>query len=104
MKVQFVQSGGLVGVVKGCELDTTALPSDMAEELERLVLGSGISQSSQLLSDTGRDLQQYEIAIEHEGRKVAVVFDDASIPTSARPLIGFLKKQARPQAPDRFLV
>jgi hypothetical protein len=104
MKVQFVQSGGLVGAVKGCEFDTAALAPDMIRELERLVQGSGISESGQFLSAAERDLQQYEIAIEQGGRKVSVVFDDSSIPPSARPLLGFLKKHARPQAPDGLLV
>jgi hypothetical protein len=98
MKVQFVQSGGFVGAVKGCELDTAALAPDVAEELQRLVQESGISGSGELLSDTGRDLQQYEITIHKGNRKSSVVFDDSSIPQSARPLLGFLKQHARPKA------
>jgi hypothetical protein len=104
MKVQFVQSGGFVGAVKGCEFDTAALAPDVVQEIERLVRGSGISESGEFLSDTGRDLQQYEIVIEHGDRKVSVLFDDSSIPASARPLLGFLKKHARPKAPDGLLV
>jgi hypothetical protein len=104
MKVQFVQSGGFVGAIKGCEFDTAALAPDMAQEIERLIRGSGISASGEFLSDTGRDLQQYEIAIEHGSGKVSVVFDDSSLPPSARPLLSFLKKHARPKAPDGFLV
>ena len=98
MKVYFVQSGGLVGVVKGRDIDTAALAPDAARELEHLVRGSGISGAGVFLSDTGRDLQQYEITIEDGDRKTAVVFDDSTIPQSAKPLLGFLKKQARPKA------
>jgi hypothetical protein len=104
MKVGFVQSGGFVGAIKGCEFDTAALTPDMVQEIELLVRGSGISESGEFLSGTARDLQQYEIVIEHGGRKISVVFDDSSIPASARPLLGFLKKHARPKAPDGFLV
>jgi hypothetical protein len=58
MKIRFVQSGGFVGTVKGCELDTAALAPDAAGELERLVAESGIAGSGVFLSETGWDLQQ----------------------------------------------
>jgi hypothetical protein len=96
MKVQFVQSGGFAGAVQGCELDTAALEPEVAQELERLIRGSGISGSGEFLSNTGRDLRQYDITIEEGHRKASVVFDDATIPPAAKPLLGFLKKQARP--------
>jgi len=99
MKVRFVQSGGFVGAVKGCELDTLALAADDARELEHLVGESGIAGSGVFLSDTARDLQQYEITIE-DGDPTSVVFDDSSIPPSAKALIGFLKKRARPRSVD----
>jgi hypothetical protein len=96
MKVRFVQSGGFVGAVRGCELDTAALAPDAARELERLVGESGIAGSGVLLSDRARDLQQYEITIEDGGAR-SVVLDDSSIPASAKPLLGFLKKHAGPR-------
>jgi hypothetical protein len=41
---------------------------------------------------------QYEITIEDGASKTAVVFDDESIPQSAKPLIGYLKKCSKPKA------
>ncbi|CAD5109648.1 protealysin inhibitor emfourin [Zestomonas carbonaria] len=99
MKVRFVQSGGFVGVVKGCVLDTSNLTKDEAQELERLVRESGISACETQFSAEARDLQQYEITIEGEP-PVSVAFDDRSVPPSARLLVGFLKKHARPQPLD----
>ena len=99
MKVQFVQSGGFAGAVKGCELDTEALAPDAARELEQLVRKSGITKSGESLSETGRDLHQYEITIKEGKRMTRVVVDDATIPPPAKPLLGFLKKHARPGAP-----
>jgi hypothetical protein len=98
MKVQFVQSGGFVGAVKGCELDSAALPPDSARELEQLVQGSQLRHSGQFLSDAGRDYQQYDINIEDGDRKVSVTFDDATLPAPVKPLVGLLKKHARPKA------
>ena len=100
MKVHFVQSGGIVGNIKGYDADTAELAPDAAKALERLVRESGISRSGEFLSKSARDLQQYEITIEDGNQKISVVFDDLSIPQSAKPLIGFLKKQARPKPLD----
>jgi hypothetical protein len=100
MKVKFVQSGGFAGIVKGCELNTRALAPQAAGELEHLTRGSGLSASGTFLSKTGRDLQQYEIIIEDDNRKAEVVLDDATIPQSAKPLLGFWKKHARPKPLD----
>jgi len=94
MKVRFLQSGGFAGMVRGCELDSAALAPELARELEQLVGQSQITPG-EYLSETARDLQQYEITIENGG-SVSVVFDDANIPASARPLLNFLKKLARP--------
>src|SRR5262245_33802888 len=99
MKVHFVQSGGVLGLVKGCELDTTSLAPDQARELEQLVRTSGIAASGRAFSDAARDLQQYEITIEDGGSKVSVAVDDQTIPQSAKPLLGYLKRAARPQRP-----
>lgn len=101
MIVRFDQSGGYAGLLKGCEIDTTALPPEKAKEIEQLVKASAISASGEFLSDSSRDLRQYEITIEDGASKTSVIFDDESLPQSARPLIGYLKKCSRPKAPDQ---
>ena len=100
MRLRFDQSGGYAGLLKGCEIDTTALPSEKAKELEELVEASEIS-SGEFLSKSSRDLHQYEITIEEGGSKTSVIFDDESIPQSAKPLISYLKKCATPKALDQ---
>lgn len=96
MKVHFAQSGGVLGLVKGCELDTATLAPEAARALEQLVRTSGISASGQFFSDAARDLQQYEVTIEDGGSKISVAFDDQNIPQAAKPLLGYLKRCARP--------
>ena len=100
MKLQFLQSGGFAGLVKGSDFDTQALAPEQAKEIEHLVRECGIAASGEFLSNTARDLHQYEISIEDGDRKVSVTFDDANIPQNARALLGFLKKHARPKALD----
>jgi hypothetical protein len=97
--VRFTQSGGFAGLVKGCEIDTKTLSPENAKELEQLVKAAAILGSGEFLSRSGRDLQQYEIAIEDGSRKISVIFDDQSVPQSVKPLIGYLKKCAKPKAP-----
>ena len=94
MKVCYVQSGGFVGALKSCEVNTAELGQQEAEQLEKLVRDSGLSQSSSAVSGQARDLKQYEITIEDETRAICVAFDDQNIPESARMLLGFLQKHA----------
>ena len=99
MKLRMVQSGGLLGIVRSCEIDSTSLGREAALELERMVRASGISASGAHLSESARDLHTYEITIEDGDRTVTVVFDDASMPAAAKPMIGYLKQHARPVPP-----
>ena len=97
MRVTFLQSGGVVGAVRGCELDSSSLPPDDARELEALVLSSGITVSGEYLSPEGRDLRLYEIRVENGTDIVAVTFDDGTLPEQARPLVSFLRRNAKPR-------
>ena len=97
MRVRFLQSGGLVGAARGCELDSARLEPDDARELLELVKASGLMASGKFLSAAGRDLRLYEIEVESDSGTVAVTFDDHTLPEKARPLVSFLKRNARPQ-------
>lgn len=100
MKLRFDQSGGYAGLLKGCDIDTADLPYEKAKELEDLVQASEIA-SGEFLSTSSRDLQQYELTIEDGGSKTSVIFDDGSVPQSAKRLIGYLKKCAKPKGLDQ---
>ena len=99
MRVRLIQSGGLLGIVRECEVDSSTLAPEAAAELERLVRAGGLSASGTFLSSAARDLQQYEITIEDESGTLFVVFDDASVPPEVRPILVFLKSRARPRPP-----
>jgi len=96
MKVCFVQSGGIVGAIKSCEVNTSSLEQPEADQLRQLVRDSGLNQSCSFVSDQARDLKQYEITIEDEASSICIVFDAENIPQSARTLLSFLMQRAKP--------
>ena len=97
LRVKFLQSGGVVGAPRGCELDSSRLPEDDARELLALVQASGLLTSGEFLSVAGRDLRTYEIQVESAAGSVTVTFDDHTLPEEARPLVRFLRRNAKPQ-------
>jgi len=99
MKITFLQSGGFAGMLKGCTIDATDLAPDERQELESLVAASGLSESLERFSSTGRDLRQYEIVIERGTAVQRIICDDHSAPEAIRPLVAFLSARARPQPP-----
>lgn len=101
MKINFVQSGGFVGFCRGCELDTTELTPDMAEELEHIARRSGISTSGTFFSQSGRDLQQYAITIHDGNSEVSVTFDDETLPAAAQSLVDYLQKCSHPKTYEK---
>lgn len=98
-RVSFTQSGGFVGVVRSCRIEVAALAAEERASLEQLVASSGLEASCECFSENCRDGLTYEIVIEHETRVVRAVFDDASLPAAARPLVSFLKARATPGMP-----
>lgn len=99
MRLTFTQSGGFVGVVKACTVDTATLAAAERREVEALVAASGLVTPVELLSAAGRDRRQYDVTIDSGSGPLRVVYDDASLPPSARPLVSFLAARARPVPP-----
>lgn len=99
MRITFVQSGGFVGAIKGCRIDTAALEPGERARVESLVTASGITASFTRLSEGARDVRQYRIAIERDAAVLRMTCDDRCMPDAARPLVGFLATKAVPQRP-----
>jgi hypothetical protein len=96
MKITFRQSGGFMGLVRGCTVDTTALAADEKIRVEGLVTASTLAASFTRQTDDGRDRWQYEITIEYDAVHVHVVCDDVHLPEPARPLVAYLVSCAKP--------
>ena len=88
--VRFLQSGGVVGAVRGCEFDCAVMPEDDAQTLAGLVRASGIVESGEYLSPDARDARLYEIHLLLPLRTISVTYDDGTLPETARPLVSFL--------------
>jgi hypothetical protein len=96
MKLRFTQSGGFAGLIRQCTIDTETMKPDEAAALEGLVRQASLSASRQALSRSARDLEEYEIAIDRDGKSVTVVLDQSTLPAEAKPLVAYLKKSTRP--------
>lgn len=97
MRVQFTQSGGIVGAIRQCSLDTSSMDADDALTLEALVKSAGLSSApGEQRSSTGRDLEDYEISIDDGHAGVTVVRDQSTLTPEAKALVAYLKKHAKP--------
>ncbi|MFM7034039.1 MAG: protealysin inhibitor emfourin [Planctomycetia bacterium] len=98
MLITFTQSGGFAGTIRGCRIDTDDLEDDERQILEELVKEAGWTESWHRFSE-GRDRWQYDISIDRDAAVVHVSCDDSCVPAPARPLVAYLKDNARPQTP-----
>jgi hypothetical protein len=95
MKVRFRYTGGFGGLSFGCDLDSKTLPKTEANKLDRLVKKANLSDVTLRGSDKARDLLNYTIEIETKDEMITATFDDMSIPKNVKPLIKFLRGNAR---------
>lgn len=101
MKISFRQSGGFAGLILGCELDSEKLPRSEAQELARLVQQAALDRVGAKTSSKGRDLVNYEIVVEHDGRTTKASFDDMTIPANVQALMDYLSRRASAMALDK---
>lgn len=101
MKVNFRRTGGFAATAIGCALDTEALPSAEADELEMLIKQSGILQRESAKIAGARDVHYYTVDIEGADIQAhSVTFDDPSIPPEVQPLFDFLVVRSKNLMPD----
>jgi hypothetical protein len=99
MRVTFIQSGGFVGSVRQCTLDTATMSADDARTLEALVKKADVSVSRETRSRSGRDLEEYQISVDTGDSSVTVVHDQSTLSPDTKALVAYLKKCARPGLP-----
>ncbi len=92
MKIKFVRSGGFAGIRLAGDFDTSVLPADRADTLERLVEASGffdlpeLAAPSKVLPDT----IEYRITVSSSERTRAILVTETTMPAALRPLADYL--------------
>ena len=96
-KIQFRQSGGFGGLVRGSEISEKDLSTAERRVLERY------AQSAPRLSGKkmtrARDLVTYEIELDTDQGPVRIEFDESNVPEDFAPLMEKLAKRAKPVPP-----
>jgi hypothetical protein len=100
MKISYRESGGFTGLSRGVEIDTATLPAADARRVEALVARAGLKGQARTGPAEARDVAGYQITIESEAGRVAVSFDDMSVPAEADDLLAFLQERAGPVPPQ----
>lgn len=101
--IHFRRSGGFTGISTSIEIDSRELAPVEAEELKLLIFRSEFFEA--VTSDNKfihmPDQFQYNITIEHIGKRRTLEFSDGSAPDLFRPLINYLVRAARTSKKNR---
>ncbi|MEA2164757.1 MAG: Emfourin [Thermoanaerobaculia bacterium] len=95
MKISVRRSGGFGNIGASADADTSKLPSEKADALERLAGSASFpDQPPPPLRSAGADVYQYEITIDDGGGPKTYRADDLKIPDGWRSLVdAVLKKE-----------
>ncbi len=99
LKIRYVQSGGLAGLMRGCTLDAAALAPAAAAVLKRLVKAAPLAGLKTARTPGAADLLLHDFVIETDAGTVRVSFDDLSLPKALKPLVAFLARRIKPLPP-----
>ncbi|MEM7309160.1 MAG: protealysin inhibitor emfourin [Planctomycetota bacterium] len=98
MRVLFRQTGGLAGLVRGCELDVEELAPVPRRALERLLAQAGGERELRLRSGAARGAEVYELHVERDrSEALRIELDEAVLDEPLFELIDFLQERAAPR-------
>ena len=100
MRVSLRVTGGLVGAIRGVDLDSLGMPGEDGRMLEDLVTRSGIRGAIEAFDESLRDVPEVAITIESEGTTDSLRCDESQVPREARPLVQFLLARAGLISPE----
>jgi hypothetical protein len=95
VRVEFRQSGGFAGLVRGCELDSADLPPDTQRALER-VLREGAAPPAATPPPLA-DALAYELRCLRGGDELRLRFDERSLSPAQRAVVDALTPLLRPR-------
>lgn len=99
MQIDFGSSGGVANIELTYQAETSTLPPEQAQELERLVESSGVfdldQEDANLRVAVGRaDVITYRLSVSDGARQTTLWLNDVTAPASVRPLIAELRRLA----------
>lgn len=101
MQISFIQSGGVAGLSRGCNLDTSTLPRAEAETLAELVRGLEADPPAEAPGPrpggARPDAASYLIRVEESGRAREYKVSDGRMNEPAAALVRWLSSRAKPR-------
>ena len=94
MDIKFRQSGGIAGLVEGCDLNEQLLSVDDSDTLQRLVLACDIYENFEKFATDARDATEFLIEIDDDKGHRSLIFDELNIPKSCEALLMFLRTKS----------
>ena len=97
MIISFKRTGGVAGMIIDVEIDSDALSSQEAREIDALVDASGLFnlRGGFTAKNAGADGFQYRVSVKDGGREQMVTMDDECAPAAMMPLLRRLTLLAR---------
>jgi hypothetical protein len=97
-RVRFRQSGGIAGLIRGCDVEAKTLDTADLRALEQHAQGAR-SRTAPARAPAARDVLTYQIAIETAAGTTELDFDELNVPDDLVPLLAHLSKHCRPMKP-----
>ena len=96
MHIEFVRTGGFMGLRLAVSLDTQQLSQEQASTVETMLHDSGFFELPEKLLPPSQspDRFEYRVTVSAGDRSHSVVANEALIPTQLRPLLDYLSTLA----------
>lgn len=88
MRITLERSGGVAGMIRRQEVDTSTLPADTAKRLTTLAAGLGAPPKA----GGGADRFMYALTIEDGGKAKAYTLSEADMPAEWRTFLDEVRK------------
>lgn len=99
LKIRYVQSGGLAGLIRGCTVDAASLAPAAATVLKGLVKAAPLAKLKTARTKGVADLLLHDFSIETDAGTLHLSFDDLTLPKALKPLVAFLARRSKPLPP-----
>jgi hypothetical protein len=96
-RIEFERSGGFAGVSLKTSVDSRAIPPDEVREFDELLdrIDAKTLANSSGAAATQPDQFQYDLTIEHGGKRKQLTVRERDVPKELRPLLDRLLERAK---------